>query len=124
MHRQRGSVSVASISLHRNRTGSIITIPRARSDSNRLFDGVDNDQVVYHPVEPRARVAQLPPVMVSLIPAAAPVPESCILIRHVPQSKTIDDHPLCWLGFEEDCIMTSCQDGEFISQGKSLNGYI
>ena len=29
------------------------------------------------------------------------------------QAKIIDDHPLCWLGFEEDCIITSCQEGQF-----------
>jgi len=124
--RQRGSVSAQSISLQKQRTGSVVTIPRLRSDSNRLFYGeADSDEVLYHPVEPRARTAQLPPVMVSR--ASAPdstvfdllsafrvghaIYVSSMLIPAISQSKTIDEHPLCWLGFEEDCIITSCQEG-------------
>jgi hypothetical protein len=80
---------------------------------------------MYHPVEPRARTAQLPPVMVNracaldvtvfeLLTAfrvAYPTYISWMLIPVVLQSKTIDEHPLCWLGFEADCIITSCQEG-------------
>jgi hypothetical protein len=28
------------------------------------------------------------------------------------QAKKVDEHPLSWLGFEEDCIMTACDGGE------------
>ena len=28
------------------------------------------------------------------------------------QSKSIDEHPLSWLEFQEDCIMTACKEGE------------
>jgi hypothetical protein len=28
------------------------------------------------------------------------------------QSKKIDNHPLSWLEFQEDCIMTACKDGK------------
>jgi len=27
------------------------------------------------------------------------------------QAKSIHEHPICWLGFEEDCIVTSCKNG-------------
>lgn len=27
----------------------------------------------------------------------------------------MDEHPLCWLGFEEDVILTSCANGERFS---------
>lgn len=29
------------------------------------------------------------------------------------QAKKIDEHPVSWLGFEEDAIITSCKNGEF-----------
>lgn len=70
--RQRGSISAQSISLQKQSTGSVVTIPRLRSDSNRLYYGEpESDEVLYHSVEPRSRTAQLPPVMVSR--ASAPV---------------------------------------------------
>jgi hypothetical protein len=28
------------------------------------------------------------------------------------QAKVVDDHPVVWLGFEEDCILTTCKNGE------------
>jgi hypothetical protein len=28
------------------------------------------------------------------------------------QGIKVDDHPLSWLGFQEDCIMASCRRGE------------
>jgi catabolite repression protein CreC len=124
--RQRGSISAQSMSLQRQRTGSVTTIPRLHSDSNRLYYGEPgSDEVQYHSVEARARTAQLPPVMVSRASALPPKPGftchlptrqiwaiACqVLTCVVLQSKTIDEHPLCWLGFEEDCIITSCQEG-------------
>lgn len=92
--RARGSVSGQSVSLARHRTESA-SVNRMRSDSNRSQgmrdQNNDEDEPVFvnHAVEPRARTAQLPPVMV----------------------KTVDSHPLCGLAFEQDCIITSCQDG-------------
>ncbi|TQV97675.1 hypothetical protein V2A60_006589 [Cordyceps javanica] len=44
---------------------------------------------IAHAVEPRARIPMLPPVM----------------------SKVIDKHPLSWLEFTEDAIITSCKNG-------------
>jgi hypothetical protein len=42
--------------------------------------------------------------------------DMCVVL----QSKTIDEHPLCWLGFEEDCIITSCQEGMDMSRAACL----
>jgi hypothetical protein len=79
--------------------------------------------LIHHTIEPRARTAQLPPVMVSCGKNAKMAFSHAIywetracfgkhrLIWYL-QAKIIDDHPLCWLGFEEDCIITSCQEGQ------------
>ncbi|KAF2760262.1 catabolite repression protein creC [Pseudovirgaria hyperparasitica] len=61
---------------------------RLRSSSNLTSVSINGDEIV-HPVESRARTAILPPVM----------------------AKTIDDHPLSWLSFESDCIVTTCKNG-------------
>ncbi|KAK5078466.1 hypothetical protein LTR64_003121 [Lithohypha guttulata] len=91
--RARGSVSGQSFSLNRHRTESA-SVNRMRSNSSRSQGNQQEDDeaeadFLNHPIEPRARTAQLPPVMV----------------------KTVDPHPLCGLAFEQDCIITSCQDG-------------
>lgn len=37
----------------------------------------------------------------------------CIVeLTFVDQAKEVDEHPLVWLGFEEDCIITACKDGK------------
>ena len=77
------------------------------------------DDLIHHTIEPRARTSQLPPVMVScgenakmaFSHAIRAYSESMGLTWYL-QAKIIDDHPLCWLGFEEDCIITSCQEGQ------------
>jgi WD40 repeat protein len=92
--RQRGSISSH---IPGDRKHSLSTIGRLRSTSNLTqtpapavaADEADDAEVV-HPVDSKASTAVLPPVM----------------------SKKIDDHPLYWLGFEENCILTSCKDGE------------
>lgn len=83
--RQRGSIASALPS-GRHRTEGSIT--RLRSESNLTTHSLEVVDII-HPVEPRARTAVLPPVM----------------------SKAIDEHPLCWLGFVEDSIITSCKEG-------------
>ncbi|KAF2123257.1 catabolite repression protein creC [Lophiotrema nucula] len=96
--RQRGSItSAANLKMQRSRTESSVT--RLRSNSNLTTASVDDEEVV-HPVEPRARTAILPPVM----------------------AKTVDEHPLCWLDFEEDCIMTSCNNGPVEAISLSMRG--
>lgn len=47
-------------------------------------------QARVHGVDSKASTASLPPVM----------------------NKVVDKHPLCWLGFEENCIITACDNGE------------
>ncbi|KAL8941324.1 MAG: hypothetical protein Q9216_002309 [Gyalolechia sp. 2 TL-2023] len=85
--RQRGSIS-SYVPLVRNRTESQATM-RFRSNSNLTADSVDGEGLLEHPVESRTRTAELPPIM----------------------SKIIDDDPMSWLGFEEDCIITACAHG-------------
>ncbi|KIX03965.1 uncharacterized protein Z518_07518 [Rhinocladiella mackenziei CBS 650.93] len=102
--RARGSISTQSISLLRQRTESASVINRFRSDSNRTGsvqqDAVDESEFLNHAVEPRARTAQLPPVM----------------------SKMIDDHPLSGLAFEQDCIITSCLEGHIRTWDRPRDG--
>lgn len=85
--RHRGSISG-------ERKQSTTTIGRFRSNSNLTqvptADSIKDGEIV-HSVEPKASTAVLPPVM----------------------SKSIDEHPLCWLGFEAESIITSCKDGKW-----------
>jgi catabolite repression protein CreC len=53
----------------------------------------EDAEFVNHDVEPQARTAQLPPIL----------------------SKKVDEHSLSGLAFEQDCIITSCQEGEILS---------
>lgn len=87
--RNRASVSGAG------RKESQGTVNRLRSNSSRSQgEGGEGEKAedveVVHAVDSKAQTAALPPVM----------------------SKSVDKHPLCWLGFEEGCILTSCKDGE------------
>ncbi|KAF1953680.1 WD40 repeat-like protein [Byssothecium circinans] len=85
--RQRNSITSSTLKMQRTRTDG--SASRLRSNSNLTTGSLVDDGEVVHAVEPRARTAMLPPVL----------------------AKTVDDHPLCWLGFEEDCIITSCKNG-------------
>lgn len=91
--RHRGSVSTH---VSANRKESAASASRMRSNSSRTQpEGIDGEEEVevVHAVDSKASAAVLPPVM----------------------SKCVDDHPLCWLGFEEKHIMTSCKDGKWRS---------
>ncbi|KAL9603834.1 MAG: hypothetical protein Q9219_000943 [cf. Caloplaca sp. 3 TL-2023] len=92
--RQRGSIS-SYVPLVRNRTESQATM-RFRSNSNLTADSVDGEGLLEHPVESRTRTAELPPVL----------------------SKIIDEDPMSWLGFEEDCIITACAHGHIRLWGR------
>lgn len=96
--RTRGSISGQSLSLARHRAESAGVQNRPRSETNRsqsLHQQEEEEEeeeepvFINHPVEPRSRTAQLPPVM----------------------AKVLDPHPLCGLAFEQDCIITSCSEG-------------
>ncbi|KAK3995794.1 putative catabolite repression protein creC [Cladorrhinum sp. PSN332] len=62
---------------------------KAEGGEEKRRGGDGKEGVMPHPVEPRATVAMLPPVL----------------------SRTVDDDPLCWLEFTEDAILTSCKSG-------------
>lgn len=76
-----------------------------RSDSQRTEDG-DGDGAVRHPVEPRARTALLPPIMVCFTLFV-------LTTANKLQSKVVGEDPICWLGFQEESIMTSSLEGMF-----------
>ncbi|KAK1520507.1 WD domain-containing protein, partial [Colletotrichum costaricense] len=86
----RGSVSSRFPNpLQRQETANT-SASRIRSNSTLSGGAVDEDgSSIVHPVEPRARIAMLPPV----------------------SSKAVDTHPLCWLEFTEEAIITSCKNG-------------
>ncbi|KAJ9133084.1 WD40 repeat-like protein [Pleurostoma richardsiae] len=89
--RHRGSTSSRFASpLHRAETqGTSTSASRIRSNSTVSADGDAEENGGPHPVVPRSGVAILPPVL----------------------TKVVDADPLCWLGFTEESIMTSCKSG-------------
>ncbi|KAF2452856.1 WD40-repeat-containing domain protein [Lineolata rhizophorae] len=72
----------------------------ASADADADADAEPDESEVVHEVEPRARVAMLPPVM----------------------EKSVDSHPLCWIGFEEDCIITACNEGHIRTWDRPKEG--
>lgn len=84
--RARGSISSHMPS---DRKSSIAGRLRSASNLTQVQTEGTGDEEVFHPVDSKASIPSLPPVM----------------------SKSVDNHPLCWLGFEEHCILTSCKDG-------------
>ncbi|KAL1610199.1 hypothetical protein SLS60_001864 [Paraconiothyrium brasiliense] len=67
--RQRNSVTSATLKMQRTRTDGSNT--RLRSNSNLTSGSMVDEEEVVHEVEPRARTAMLPPVMVSFDPGVA-----------------------------------------------------
>ena len=55
---------------------------------------------IRHPVEPKARITILPPVL----------------------NKSIDADPLAWVGFTEDAILTSCNKGHIRTWMRPTDG--
>lgn len=93
-HRESISSRLTS-ALHRQETGTSATT-RMRADSNlsesALVGSAEKEKEtssIRHPIEPRARVTILPPVL----------------------SRIIDVDPVSWVGFTEDAILTSCNKG-------------
>jgi WD40 repeat protein len=99
--RQRGSVSSHFPSDRKANTAAAAVRFRSNSNLTQILttDTPRGDEVV-HPVDSKASTVSLPPVM----------------------SKSIDPHPLCWLGFEADSIITSCKDGELSSPDVLVSG--
>lgn len=96
--RPRNSMTSSSLNIQRTRTDS--SAGRVRSNSNLTSGSVLDDEEIVHPVEPRARTAMLPPVL----------------------TKSVDEHPLTWLAFEEDCIITSCKNGHIKTWDRPKEG--
>ena len=46
------------------------------------------------------------------------------LLSPSPQTKKIDDDPLSWLCFEEDCILTSCSAGHVRTWDRPREGVV
>lgn len=92
--------SVSSTFAARNASSTSLSKINSRPESKALVGGGGNGDVgdvndddakeIMHPVAPRSQVAMLPPVL----------------------SQSIDEHPLVWLGFEEDAVLTSCKRGK------------
>lgn len=91
--RTRGSVSGASLGRHRTESASVNRFRSNSTKSQLTQQQIDAEEeepgFINHAIEARARTAQLPPVLV----------------------KTVDPHPLSGLAFEQDYILTTCQDG-------------
>ena len=90
--RNRDRASISSYApINRNRTESTqLAGNRLRSTSSLSNEDVEEDELIEHAVESRTVTATLPPVM----------------------SKVIDEHPLSWVGFEEECVVTACWEGQ------------
>ncbi|PWY91962.1 putative catabolite repression protein creC [Aspergillus sclerotioniger CBS 115572] len=98
--RQRTSM-VGSNTQHLNRHRADSGGNRIRSDSQETANTYNSyDPTVRHPVEPRARTALLPPIM----------------------SKIVGEDPICWLGFQEDSIMTSSLEGHIRTWDRPREG--
>ncbi|PYI11299.1 putative catabolite repression protein creC [Aspergillus sclerotiicarbonarius CBS 121057] len=98
--RQRTSM-VVSNTQHLNRHRADSGGNRMRSDSQETANTYNSyDPTVRHPVEPRARTALLPPIM----------------------SKIVGEDPICWLGFQEDSIMTSSLEGHIRTWDRPREG--
>ncbi|BCS16039.1 hypothetical protein ALUC_80246A [Aspergillus luchuensis] len=98
--RQRTSMIVSNTQ-HLNRHRADSGGNRTRSDSQETADTYNSyDPTVRHPVEPRARTALLPPIM----------------------SKVVGEDPICWLGFQEDSIMTSSLEGHIRTWDRPREG--
>lgn len=87
---------------------------RFRSNSNLTADSIDGEGLLEHPVESRTRTAELPPVMVGRPVTFSKSP----LLMLLQQNKVIDEDPISWLGFEEDCIITACANGHIRLWGR------
>lgn len=91
--RQRGSISSVP-------TTTTTTTVAQKSQTNLAEEGAANGAFGVHGVDSRATTAMLPPVM----------------------SKSIDDHPMSWLAFQQDCILTACCEGQFYTWDRPKEG--
>jgi WD40 repeat protein len=92
LHRPRAA-SVRQVYSGHARSGSKVLSQESLGmvDSYNGEVGGEEEEEVVHALVPRRETAMLPPVM----------------------ARSVDEHGLSWLGFEEDAILTACRDGEF-----------
>ncbi|THV74039.1 catabolite repression protein creC [Aureobasidium pullulans] len=96
--KHRGSMTSNAIT--RKETNSTVGRIRSHSTISEDGDGAVNGSDVVHGFRTKASTAILPPVM----------------------SKKIDNHPLSWLEFQEDSIMTACKDGHIHTWDRPKEG--
>ncbi|THW39181.1 catabolite repression protein creC, partial [Aureobasidium pullulans] len=96
--KHRGSMTSNAIT--RKETSSTVGRIRSHSTISEDGDGAVNGADVVHGFRTKASTAILPPVM----------------------SKKIDNHPLSWLEFQEDSIMTACKDGHIHTWDRPKEG--
>jgi hypothetical protein len=110
--KRRGSVTSNAIT--RKETNSTIGRIRSHSTISEDAEGAANGVDVVHGFRTKASTAMLPPVMVSHRRRIRLATLPSELMAKL-QSKKIDTHPLSWLEFQEDCIMTACKDGKCLT---------
>lgn len=91
---------MTSNAITRKETNSTVGRIRSHSTISEDGDGAVNGADVVHGFRTKASTAILPPVM----------------------SKKIDNHPLSWLEFQEDSIMTACKDGHIHTWDRPKEG--
>jgi len=89
LHKPRASTSRQRASISSALLNQNDSTNRIRSDSNVSGTSIDDDEAVLHPTESKAKIPMLRPLM----------------------TKKVDEHPLSWIGFQEDCIIASCKKG-------------
>lgn len=90
------SHSIGAVAANRSRSKSNLSTQPDESVNGAGPEG-NGGQPRVHGVDSKASTASLPPVM----------------------NKVVDSHPLSWLGFQEHCIITACDNGEFAPRGES-----
>jgi hypothetical protein len=85
------------------------SITRLHSASINSRPSLEEEEVIVHPAEPKAKIPMLRSLVVSSSSKAVKCQTNSLT---TDQEKRVDDHPLCWIGFQEDCIITTCKKGQ------------
>ncbi|PQE33203.1 WD domain-containing protein [Rutstroemia sp. NJR-2017a WRK4] len=119
--RQRGSISSRFPgSLQRvETTGTATTRLRSNSNLSNSSQQQDHSGTIEHPVEPRANIPVLPPVL--KYPPTPPIAHDEPDAKS-HDSKLVSEDPLCWLEFTEDAIITSCKTGHIRTWDRPKDG--
>lgn len=108
-NRHRGSVSSKFTAPHRTDTNTSVN----SGGKGSILEDEWEENVIAHPVQPRAVIPMLPPVLVS---TQQPTMMGSVSTNTMaPQTHVVDSHPACWLAFTEDAVITSCKSGKIPS---------